>query len=75
MAPERDRYSPAVNRAIAWGGFVLLLVLHHDFWRPQRAVLYFGWLPEELAWRLGFVVLSVAYLVFFCRSVWREEDA
>lgn len=64
-----------VIRAVAWGGFALLLFLHHDFWRPQRAVLHFGWLPEELAWRLGFVVLCVAYLVFFCRFVWREDDA
>lgn len=69
------RVSRRVSRAIAWVGLALLLVLHHDFWRPQRAVLWFGWLPEELAWRLGFVALSVLYLAFFCRFVWREDDA
>ena len=40
-------------RIIGWVGFAVLLALHLDFWRPQRATLYFGWCPEELAWRLG----------------------
>ncbi|MCB1036941.1 MAG: hypothetical protein KDD47_24150 [Acidobacteria bacterium] len=59
---------------IAWIGLVVLIVLHLDFWRPQRAVLYFGWLPEDMAYRLGWMLLAWAYLIFFTRSVWREED-
>ena len=58
---------------LAWSGFALLLILHLDFWRPQVARLHFGWLPEELAWRLGWMLLAWLYLVWFCARVWRDE--
>ena len=62
--------------ALAWLGALALLALHLDSWRPQRAVVYLGCLPEELAWRLVWMALATAYLVFFCRYVWRDgEDA
>jgi hypothetical protein len=66
-----------VNRrtanALAWVGALALVALHLDFWRPQRVVLYFGWLPEELAYRLAWMGLAALYLVFVCRFVWRED--
>ena len=49
---------------IAWGGFVLLMALHLDSWRPQRPVLYMGWIPEEILYRLGWIGLVWAYLLF-----------
>lgn len=58
---------------IAWGGFVVLLVLHLDFWRPQVVRVHFGWLPEELLYRLCWMVLAWVYLLFFCSRIWREE--
>lgn len=64
---------PHKHRLIAWAGLILLLVLHLDFWRPQRAVLYFGWLPEDMAWRLAWMVLAWIYLVYFTLKVWPEE--
>jgi len=57
----------------AWAGFLLLVVLHVDWWRPQRVEPWFGWMPEELAWRLGWMALATAYLFFFCTWVWRDE--
>lgn len=62
-----------MNRFLAWAGFVLLIVLHLDFWRPQRAVLYFGWLPEDLAYRLVWMLAAWLYLLFFIAKVWTEE--
>jgi hypothetical protein len=53
---------------------VVLLVLHVDFWRPQRPLLYFGWLPEELAYRLLWMVAAAAYLFFFTARVWRGDE-
>ncbi|MFT5050771.1 MAG: hypothetical protein ACI8QZ_002174 [Chlamydiales bacterium] len=54
--------------------FALLLVATHlDFWRPQRPLLVFGWLPEELLWRLCWMAAAFLYLVYFCKYVWREE--
>ena len=55
---------------LAWVGFLLLLALHLDFWRPQRSELLFGWLPVELAYRVLFLVLAWLYMVFICSRVW-----
>lgn len=59
--------------SLAWLLALALVVLHLDFWRPRRGVLYLGWLPEELLWRLGWMLLAALYLVWFCGWVWREE--
>ena len=42
----------------------MLMVLHLDSWRDQRVVLYFGWLPEEVVYRLCWVALVWVYLLF-----------
>ncbi|MCH9648627.1 MAG: hypothetical protein K0U98_10335 [Deltaproteobacteria bacterium] len=58
----------------AWSGFVLLMLLHVDFWRSQRAVLHFGWLPEDVLYRLLWMVLAWGYLVFFTKWVWKGGE-
>lgn len=58
---------------VAWLFGLILLVLHLDFWRPQRAVLYFGFLPEELLYRIAWMVLAWLYLLFFCARIWRSH--
>ena len=62
-----------LQRWIGWGGFVLLLALHLDFWRPQRVVIWFGWMPEELLYRLVWMALAWIYLVYVCTVHWRDE--
>lgn len=52
---------------------LLLVAMHLDFWRPQRPLLVFGWLPEELLWRLGWMGAALLFLCYFCAFVWREE--
>lgn len=59
---------------IAWIGLAALLILHLDFWRPQRPILYFGWLPEDMAYRLVWMFLAWLFLMFFTRYVWKEDD-
>jgi hypothetical protein len=59
----------------AWAGFLGLVALHLDWWRPQRARLWLGWIPEELAWRLLWMALATAYLFFFCARVWRADES
>jgi hypothetical protein len=58
---------------LAWILAAILMLLHLDFWRPQRPVVYFGWLPEEMAYRLGWMLLAWAYLEWFTRKVWSGE--
>ena len=67
--------SRALAYRIAAVGFLVLVVLHFDFWRPQSARLLFGWLPQELAYRIAYIGLAWIYVVWICRWVWREEDA
>ncbi|MDX1388876.1 MAG: hypothetical protein R3344_06775, partial [Acidobacteriota bacterium] len=54
---------------IAWVGCVVLTLFHLDFWRPQRVALLGGWLPEELAYRIAFVVLAWGFMLFVCAYV------
>ncbi len=65
---------PTWVTVVAWVGFGILLVLHLDFWRPQRPVLYFDWLPEDLLYRLVWMGLAWVYLVFFTTRVWKGES-
>lgn len=58
----------------AWSGFLALLALHLDSWRAPSARVWLGWIPEELAWRLGWMVLASLYLLFFCSRVWRDDE-
>ena len=58
----------------AWVAGITLVVLHLDFWREQRVVLYFDWLPEELLYRIVWLLAAWAYLAWFCASVWRDEE-
>lgn len=52
-----------------------LLLLHLDSWRTQEPRIWLGWIPEELLYRLVWMALASAYLVWFCARIWRAEDA
>lgn len=58
---------------VAWIWGLALLALHLDFWRPQRVRLWLGWIPEEAAYRLVWVLLAWIYLLWFCSAVWKED--
>jgi hypothetical protein len=66
--------SARAHRIIAWGGFLGLLALHLDFWRAQRVTIWFGWLPEELLYRLAWMLLAWGYLLYVCRYHWRTDE-
>ncbi len=61
------------NQGLAWGGLIALAILHLDFWRPQRLELYFGWLPEEIVYRLAWILCAWLYLLWFCSAVWSGD--
>ncbi len=56
-------------------GSLLVVVLHLDFWRPRGGLLLWGWLPEELAYRVAVLLLAWAVMLFICGRVWREDEA
>ncbi len=73
--PGVGRYATLMRtrRVIAWALFLVLLALHLDFWRPQRAVIWFGCVPEELLYRLAWMALAWVYLAYVCAVHWRDE--
>ena len=64
-----------MHHGVAWIGLIVLLALHLDFWRPQRVELWFGWIPEELLYRLCWMLLAALYRVFFCARIWRIDES
>ena len=64
--------SRSTARRISTIGFVGLVLLHLDSWRPQRSRLLFDWLPEELAYRLALILLAWLFMLFVCSKLWRE---
>lgn len=65
------------RRAAAWVAGSALAVLHLlPSAAPSlapRGRLVLG-VPEELAWRLGWMALAFLYLLWFCAAVWRDEE-
>ena len=59
---------------IATAGFLLLMLLHLDFWSGGWAGLDWGWVPGELVYRLSWIGAAWLYLIFFCRVIWRDGD-
>lgn len=58
--------------SLCWA--LLLVATHLDFWRPQRPVLWFGWLPEELLWRLCWMAFAFLFIVHFTARVWPDPQ-
>lgn len=52
-----------------------LVATHLDAWRLQRDVVWFGWLPEELAWRLAWMLAAWAFVAWFTHAVWARESS
>ena len=65
--------SAKTRGALALAGFAALMLLHLDLWRPLPPGPYFGWMPEELLFRLLWMGLAWVYLLWFTAAVWREE--
>ncbi len=60
-------------RWTALAGFFALTVLHLDFWSGGWTSISVGWVPGELVYRLGWIVLAWLYLILFCHFIWRDE--
>ena len=58
----------------AWGLALVLLLLHLGSWNPVAGAAWIEPLPAELVWRLIWMALALAYLLWFTLCVWREES-
>lgn len=70
------RASSRAERIFAATSAVVLFVLHLDFWREPAPTLLLGFVPEELAYRLAWMVLAALWVAWFCgRFFGREPEA
>jgi len=62
-------------RVLAVLGTVLLFLLHNNWWSWNAdPVLLFGFLPLELLYRLGWVLLAAVVLWLAVRGWWPHSD-
>lgn len=61
------------NRAIMWLSFVVLVVLHHDWWFWSDARLAFGFVPIGLAYHVGISLAAAALWGWAAWNAWPPE--
>lgn len=50
--------------------FLILLVLHQDFWNWDNANLVFGFMPVGLAYHAGYSLLAAAFWAVVIKIAW-----
>jgi hypothetical protein len=68
---DNPRVATRPPHRAAWLLGLLLVVLHLIPWGWEGNWL--PWLPAELGFRIGWMLLALAYLLWFCRAVWTTE--
>jgi len=58
---------------VALAAFVVLFVLHHDFWYWGEERIVFEFLPIGLAYHAAFSVATAAFWLFVVRCVWPSD--
>ena len=58
---------------IARVAFLLLMMLHFDFWRPKGPEIVAGGIPVEVLYRLAWMAGAFFFLVFLCDRIWEAD--
>lgn len=58
------------RQTFIWAGFVLLLVLHQDFWWKDDPTLVFGFLPVSLAYQIVWTLLVALAWFLVAKYCW-----
>jgi hypothetical protein len=56
-----------------WILFLLLLVLHQDYWQWERNEILFDFLPYTMAYNIGISLVTALVWLFVCRFLWPHE--
>lgn len=62
--------APGRGPVIIWTVFVVLFILHHDFWNWDNRELVFGWLPVGLGWHAAFSLAAGLLWAAATRWAW-----
>lgn len=50
--------------------FVVLFILHHDFWNWDKTTMIFGFMPVGLAYHVGYSIAAGLLWYLVCRFAW-----
>ena len=64
---------PSSGRTMILIGFVVLFVLHHDFWFWDNRTLVFGFLPIGLAYHALFSIAAAGLWFAALKLAWPDE--
>ena len=53
--------------------FIVLAVLHQDFWNWDRADLVFGFMPIGLAYHAAYSLVAAAFWALVIKFAWPEK--
>lgn len=71
--PQNRVSKPSPGRTVILIGFVVLFVLHHDFWFWDDRRLVFGFLPIGLAYHALFSVAAASLWFTALKLAWPDE--
>ena len=53
--------------------FVVLAVLHHDFWNWDKTTLLFGFLPVGLAYHAAYSLVAAGFWAVVTKFAWPQK--
>jgi hypothetical protein len=56
--------------AISIFAFVVIFILHHDFWNWDNTNLFLGFIPVGLAYHVGYSIAAGLLWYGVCRFAW-----
>lgn len=62
-----------MNNKIIWIIFVLMFILHQDFWNWSDQTLVFGFMPVGLAYHAAFSIVAALLWVSAVKWAWPSD--
>ena len=62
-----------MKRVIIISAFILMAILHQDFWNWDNGSLVFGFLPVGLAYHAGYSIAAVIFWSLVIKFAWPTD--
>ena len=56
-----------------YGGIILLMILHQDFWLWESKTIVFGFLPIGLFYHICFSVVAALFFALVIKFCWPQD--
>lgn len=62
-----------MKKSVVLIAFLILMVLHQDFWNWDNSDLVFGIMPVALAYHAGYSLVAAAFWTLVIRFAWPKD--